>query len=61
MCKCGALRVNELAQRCTCGGGWRESVAREEVVARLRLYDGVARFYGLRMLGDVAGSILEGL
>ncbi|KAL2260303.1 hypothetical protein VTK26DRAFT_5725 [Humicola hyalothermophila] len=59
--RCGALRVNEFVEHCTCSGEWRESVKRDEVVRRLRVYARVAGFYGLRMLGDVVKGVLEGL
>jgi DNA polymerase epsilon subunit 1 len=59
--KCGCLRVNELMEHCTCSGEWGESLKREDVVRRLRVYRGVARFYGLRMLGDVVEGVWEGL
>ncbi|KAK3997967.1 DNA polymerase epsilon catalytic subunit A [Cladorrhinum sp. PSN332] len=59
--KCGGLRVNEFQEHCTCSGEWKESVKREEVLRRLRVYRSVARFYGLRMLGDVVEGVLEGL
>ncbi|KAL2020316.1 hypothetical protein VTK56DRAFT_8544 [Thermocarpiscus australiensis] len=59
--RCGALRVNEFMEHCTCSGEWRESVKREEVMRRLRVYRNVARFYGLRMLGDVVEGVFEGL
>ena len=59
--KCGALRVNEFMEHCTCSGDWGESVKREEVMKKLRVYRSVARFYGLRMLGDVVEGIFEGL
>ncbi|KAK0609919.1 hypothetical protein B0T17DRAFT_545527 [Bombardia bombarda] len=59
--KCAALRVNEFMEHCTCSGEWVESVKREDVVRRLRVYRNVARFYGLRMLGDVVEGIWEGL
>ncbi|KAK4446572.1 DNA polymerase epsilon catalytic subunit A [Podospora aff. communis PSN243] len=59
--KCGALRVNEFMEHCTCSGAWVESVKREEVMKRLGVYRSVARFYGLRMLGDVVRDVFEGL
>lgn len=59
--KCGGLRVNEFQEHCTCSGEWRESVKREDVMRRLRVYRNVARFYGLRMLGDVVEGVWEGL
>jgi DNA polymerase epsilon subunit 1 len=59
--RCGALRVNEFMEHCTCSGEWRESVNRGEVMRRVGVYRNVARFYGLRMLGGVVDGILEGL
>ena len=59
--KCGAPRVNEFMEHCTCSGGWGESVGREGIVARLGVYRNVARFYGLRMLGDVVEGVFAGL
>lgn len=59
--KCGALRVNEFMEHCTCSGSWGESVKKDEVVRRLRVYRNVAKVYGLRMLGDVVGGLFEDL
>lgn len=59
--KCGALRVGEFMEHCTCSGNWGESLKREDLVRRLRVYRNVARFYGLRMLGDVIEGVFEGL
>ncbi|KAK3935118.1 DNA polymerase epsilon catalytic subunit A [Diplogelasinospora grovesii] len=59
--KCGALRVNEFQEHCTCSGAWTETVKKEEVVRRLKVYRSVARYYGLRMLGNVVDSVFEGL
>jgi DNA polymerase epsilon subunit 1 len=59
--KCGALRVNEFMEHCTCSGEWGTSMKREEVVGRLRVYRNVSRFYGLRMLGGVVEGVLGGL
>ncbi|KAK3293009.1 uncharacterized protein B0H64DRAFT_363312 [Chaetomium fimeti] len=59
--RCGALRVNEFMEHCTCSGEWKESVNRGEVMRRLGVYRNVARFYGLRMLGGVVDGVLGGL
>jgi DNA polymerase epsilon subunit 1 len=59
--KCGALRVNEFMEHCTCSGEWETSMKREEVVGRLRVYRNVSRFYGLKMLGDVVEGVLADL
>ncbi|KAK4186960.1 putative DNA polymerase epsilon catalytic subunit A [Podospora australis] len=59
--KCGALRVNEFMEHCTCSGEWKESVKRDEVLRRLSVYRNVAKFFGLRMLGDVVEGVFEAL
>ncbi|KAK5661819.1 hypothetical protein OQA88_9921 [Cercophora sp. LCS_1] len=59
--KCGALRVNEFMEHCTCSGDWGESVKREDMMRRLRVYGNVARFYGLRMLRDVVDGVSGGV
>ncbi|CAK7210323.1 DNA polymerase epsilon catalytic subunit [Sporothrix bragantina] len=56
--RCGALRVNDFMDHCTCSGEWGPTVRRDEVVRRLRVYRNVAKFYGLRMLGDVVEEVL---
>ncbi len=59
--KCGALRVNEFMEHCTCSGTWTECVGRDDILKKLRVYRNVARFYGLRMLGDVVEGMFGGL
>ncbi|KAL1836329.1 hypothetical protein VTJ49DRAFT_5300 [Mycothermus thermophilus] len=59
--RCGALRVSEFMEHCTCSGEWKESVDRKAMVRRLGVYANVARFYGLRMLREVVEGVLEGL
>ncbi|EFX03340.1 DNA polymerase catalytic subunit a [Grosmannia clavigera kw1407] len=58
--RCGALRVNDFMDHCTCSGDWGPTVRREDI-SRLHIYRNVARFYGLRMLGDVVQEVLGGL
>ncbi|KZZ92517.1 DNA polymerase epsilon [Moelleriella libera RCEF 2490] len=55
--KCGALRVNDLVEHCTCGGDWRETASRADIVRRLAVMKQVAAFYGLRMLSHVVESL----
>ena len=55
--KCKALRVNEFMEHCTCSGNWTETVNKEDLMKKLKVYRTVAGFYGLKMLGDV----IEGL
>ncbi|KJR83517.1 DNA polymerase epsilon subunit 1 [Sporothrix schenckii 1099-18] len=59
--RCGALRVNDFMDHCTCSGEWGPTVRRDEVVRRLRVYSNVATFYGLRMLSDVVMEVMGGL
>ncbi|OAA65284.1 DNA polymerase catalytic subunit a [Niveomyces insectorum RCEF 264] len=59
--RCGALRVNDFMDHCTCSGDWGPTVRRDEVVRRLRIHRNVAQFYGLRMLGDVVEDALRSL
>ncbi|KAH8888486.1 DUF1744-domain-containing protein [Thozetella sp. PMI_491] len=59
--KCRALRVNEFMEHCTCSGTWVETVKKEEVLRELRVYRSVAKFYGLKMLGDVVEGLFAGL
>jgi DNA polymerase epsilon subunit 1 len=48
-------------EHCTCSGAWGESVKREEIMRRLKVYRSVASFYGLRMLENVVETVFEGL
>ncbi|KND89329.1 DNA polymerase epsilon catalytic subunit A [Tolypocladium ophioglossoides CBS 100239] len=59
--RCGALRVNELMEHCTCSGEWREVVRRDEVMKRMGVMRRVARFYGMRMLGDAVEGLYAGV
>ena len=59
--RCGAFRANEFAEHCVCSGAWTESLKRDDVRASLRVYAGVADWFGLRMLGALVGEVLEGL
>ncbi|THW42145.1 DUF1744-domain-containing protein [Aureobasidium pullulans] len=57
--KCGRIRQNEFMEHCSCAGEWGVSVKREEVVKSLKVYGGVGRFYGMRMLEDVVGGVVD--
>ncbi|KAK5995581.1 DNA polymerase epsilon catalytic subunit A [Cladobotryum mycophilum] len=59
--RCGALRVNELMEHCTCSGEWKEIVSRDEVVRKLSVMRRVAKFYGLKMLGSVVDGLHGGI
>lgn len=59
--RCGALRVNDFMEHCTCSGVWKAVVVRADVVKRLAVMKRVAGFYGLRMLGDVVEGLYSGL
>ncbi|KAK2064391.1 DNA polymerase family B [Colletotrichum caudatum] len=59
--KCGALRMNEFMEHCTCSGEWVESVQRADIVRRLNVFRNVAKFYGLKMLLEVTEGLRKGL
>ncbi|OAR00754.1 hypothetical protein LLEC1_05733 [Akanthomyces lecanii] len=59
--RCGALRMNEFMEHCTCSGEWKVTVSREEIVRKLHVIQRVAKFYGLRMLSDVATRFGEAM
>lgn len=59
--RCGALRLNDFMEHCTCSGEWKEVVSRVEVNRKLGVMKRVAKFYGLRMLADVVEGLYQGL
>ncbi|KAH8761488.1 hypothetical protein F5882DRAFT_477713 [Hyaloscypha sp. PMI_1271] len=59
--RCGGVRVNDFMEHCACSGQWSETVKREEVVKRVKVYGNVAKCYGLRMLGVIVDEVLGGL
>ncbi|KAL8359001.1 hypothetical protein RB601_008139 [Gaeumannomyces tritici] len=59
--KCGASRVNEFMEHCTCSGDWGPSTKREDLVRRLKVHRNVAKFYGLKMLGDVVEGVFANI
>ncbi|EGP83629.1 unnamed protein product [Zymoseptoria tritici ST99CH_3D1] len=59
--KCKRVRTNEFMDHCGCAGEWIGTVKREDVVKVLKVYEQVARFYELRMLESVVGSVVGGL
>ncbi|KAE9369892.1 DUF1744-domain-containing protein [Stipitochalara longipes BDJ] len=59
--RCGGVRVNDFMEHCACSGQWAETVKRDEVVRRVKVYGNVAKCYGLRMLGVVVDEVLGGL
>ncbi|KAF5679059.1 DNA polymerase epsilon subunit 1 [Fusarium circinatum] len=59
--RCGALRLNDFMEHCTCSGEWKEIVSRQDVSKKLGVMRRVAKFYGLRMLSDVVEELHKGL
>ncbi|KAF2717231.1 DUF1744-domain-containing protein [Polychaeton citri CBS 116435] len=58
--KCGGLKDNEFMTHCGCGGGWVETAKRGVLIDRLKVLDGVGKFFGLKMLsGVVEGAVAE--
>ncbi|PVH92667.1 DUF1744-domain-containing protein [Periconia macrospinosa] len=58
--KCSRLRSNEFMEHCACAGEWVCTKDRKEMQKKLGVYDGIAGFFGLSMLGGVVGECLEG-
>jgi DNA polymerase epsilon subunit 1 len=59
--KCSRIRTNDFMEHCACAGEWVGTLKREEMVKTVRIYEGVAGFYGLRMLGNVLEGVVGGL
>jgi DNA polymerase epsilon subunit 1 len=59
--KCSRIRTNDFMEHCACAGKWVGTFKREEMVKKVRIYEGVAGFYGLRMLGNVLEGVVGGL
>ena len=55
--KCSRIRTNDFMDHCACAGEWVTTVKKDDMLKRLRIYEAVAAFYGLKMLGNV----LEGV
>lgn len=58
--KCARLRTNEFMDHCACAGEWTATVKKDEMIKQLRVYESVAGFYGLKMLGSVLESVMAG-
>ncbi|KAH7029069.1 uncharacterized protein B0I36DRAFT_363662 [Microdochium trichocladiopsis] len=56
--RCGGARLNDFMEHCPCSGEWVESVKRDEVLRRFKVYKGVAEWFGLRMLGALVDEVL---
>ncbi|KAH7322816.1 DNA polymerase epsilon [Stachybotrys elegans] len=59
--RCGALRLNDFMEHCTCSGQWKEVVSRQDISKKLAVMKRIAKYYGLRMLGDVVEGLYESL
>ncbi|KFG87369.1 DNA polymerase epsilon [Metarhizium anisopliae] len=59
--RCGALRVNDLMEHCTCSGEWKEIVSRQETMRKLTVMRRVAKYYSLRMLSNVVDGLFSDL
>ncbi|KKF94147.1 DNA polymerase epsilon catalytic subunit A [Ceratocystis platani] len=61
-CKvCGAVKLGEFMDHCTCSGEWKNMLSRDDIVDRLKVYKNVAEFYDMRMLYSVVGEILSAI
>jgi DNA polymerase epsilon subunit 1 len=59
--KCKSLRSNEFMEHCACAGEWVGTKSREDVKKKMKTYNNVAGFYGLRMLEAVVQECLEAI
>jgi DNA polymerase epsilon subunit 1 len=59
--KCKRLRVNEFMEHCACAGEWVGTVSKADIESRLEGMAGIAKWYGLGMLGDVVREMRQGL
>ncbi|KAI1957403.1 DNA polymerase epsilon catalytic subunit [Ophidiomyces ophidiicola] len=59
--KCKALMANPLLEHCSCGGSWTTMLDRRAVERKLRVFQSVAEFYGLKMLTIVTTGVLDRL
>jgi DNA polymerase epsilon subunit 1 len=59
--KCKSLRSNEFMEHCACAGEWVGTKNREDVRKKMKTYNNVAGFYGLRMLEAVVQECLEAI
>ena len=57
--KCRSLRINDFMEHCACGGEWVETLDREGIVKEFKVLEGVARGYGLKMLGGLVEDVLR--
>ena len=55
--KCRSIKVNDFMEHCSCSGEWVETLRKEDILRRLRVYKNVGSFYGLRMLADVVKGV----
>jgi DNA polymerase epsilon subunit 1 len=59
--RCGALRLNDFMEHCTCSGEWKEVLPRESITQKLRVMRRVSKYYGLRMLEDVVEGLYQSI
>lgn len=59
--RCGALRLNDFMEHCTCSGEWTEVASGAEMTKKMAIMKRLAKYYGLRMLSDVVESLQEAM
>ena len=59
--RCGALRLNDFMEHCTCSGEWKEVVSRDDINRKLGVMRRLAEFYGLRMSGGMVEELCQSL
>lgn len=59
--KCKQVRINDFMEHCSCSGVWEGETKREDVVRKMKIFEKVAEWYGLVMLGEVVKGVLGGI
>ena len=59
--KCARIRTNDFMDHCACSGEWTTTAKQDDMLRQLRIYEGVAAYYGLRMLDGVLRGMKEGM
>ncbi len=57
--KCKQARINDFLEHCPCSGEWALEISREDLRRRLKVYQRVAKWYGLVMLGEVVDGVIS--
>ncbi|KAI5309674.1 DNA polymerase epsilon catalytic subunit [Ascosphaera atra] len=57
--RCGALRMSEFMEHCSCSGTWVETMRKDTIVKKLKTFKSVGEYYDLKMLTSLSTQVLE--